>query len=211
MAAPLPPLLPPTIGTRSQKLSGVMEQTKGCRLSHPNEVFTAGKCRHEHPMLLGILHHTHTEPRERANNTSPPGQSIMRLISLASIKHSDAVHTQHKALLNSHEEQSQQCLAFVYVRYSADTIPLGNSNSYGYNRGFSTTSTHSSNTDHTYKSNLRNVWSTGNLTLSHLQACQCLPFSSAADFCKRHIHNFKLLTSEPNPASIQDIQEKRLS
>lgn len=156
-------------------------------------------------------HHTHTEPRERANSTSPPRQSIMRLISLASIKHSDAVHVQHKALLNSHAEQSQQCLAFVYVRYSADTIPLGNSNSYGYNRGFSTTSPCCSNTDRTCKSNLRNVWSTGNLALSHLQACQCLPFPSAAHFCKRHIHNFELLTSEPNPASIQDIQERRLS
>lgn len=118
---------------------------------------------------------------------------------------------QHKVLLNSHAEQSQLCLAFVYVRYSADIIPLGNSNSYGYNRGFSTTSACCSHTDHTSKSNLRNVWSMGNLALSHLQACQCLPFPSVAHFSKRHIHNSELLTSEPNPASIQDIQEKRLS
>lgn len=177
-----------------------MEQTKGCRKSHPNQVFPAGKHRHEHPTLLGILHHTHS--------TSPPHQSIMRLISLVSIKHSDALRMKHKALLNSHAEQSQQCFAFVYVRDSADTIPLGNSNSYGYNWGLSAPC---SNTDHTSKSNLRNVWSTGNLALSHLQACQCLPFPSAAHFCKRHIHNSELLTSEPNPASIQDIQEKRLS
>lgn len=56
-----PPPLTPTIGTRSQKLSGegVVEQTKGGSRSHPKEVFTAGKCRHEHPTLLGILHHTH--------------------------------------------------------------------------------------------------------------------------------------------------------
>lgn len=81
---------------------------------------------------MGILHHTHAEPRERANNTSPPRQSIMRLISLAPIKHSDTVRVQLKALLNSPVEQSQQCLAFVYVRYSADTIPLGNSNSYNH-------------------------------------------------------------------------------
>lgn len=135
----------------------------------------------------------------------------MRLISLASVKHSDAVRMEHKALLNSHTEQSQQCFAFVYARYSADTIPLGNGNSFGYNRGFTTTSAHCSNTDRTSKSNLRNAWSTGNLALSHLQAWQCLPFPSAAHFCKRHIHNSELLTSEPNPASIQDIQEKRLS
>lgn len=47
--------------------------------------------------------------------------------------------------------------------------------------------------------------------MSHLQACQCLPFPSVALFCKRDIHNSEVLTSEPNPASIQDIQEKRLS
>lgn len=123
---------------------------------------------------MGILYHTHTESRERANNTSPPHQSITRLISLASIKHSDVVRMQLKVLLNSYTEQSQQCLAFVYVRYSADTIPLGNSNSYGYNRGFSTTSTRCSNTDRTSKSNLRNVWPTGNLTCptyKHASAC----------------------------------------
>lgn len=68
MAAHLPPPpLAPTLGTRSQKLSGegVVEKTKGCRKSHPKEVFPAGKHKGEHPMLLGILHHTHTEPRER--------------------------------------------------------------------------------------------------------------------------------------------------
>ena len=117
---------------------------------------------------LGLLHCMHTQPRERPNNTPSPRKSIVRLISLVTIKHSDARRVEHKALLNSRAEQSQECFAFVYIRYSADSIPLGNSNGYGYSRVFTTTSARCSNTDHTSKSNLRNVWSVGNLTLSHL-------------------------------------------
>lgn len=59
------------------------------------------------PRSWESLHHTHAQPREKANNTSSPYQSIVRLISLASIKHSDALCMEHKALLNSRAEQSQ--------------------------------------------------------------------------------------------------------
>lgn len=106
---PPPPLPAPSLSARQQKpdREGVVEQTKGCRNSRPTEVSAAGKLRHVHPTQLGVLHHRPAQPRERAHNTSSPHKSIVRLISLVSIKHSDTFRMEHKALLNSRAEQSQ--------------------------------------------------------------------------------------------------------